>query len=49
MGIEMTVRAAECSSTSMPVASMRVPGQWAPTHPPRARGSGVEEWERFVW
>ena len=49
MGMEMTVRDAECSSTSMPVASMRVPGQWAPTQPPRARGSGVVGWVCFVW
>ena len=49
MGIEITVRAAECSSTSMPVASMSVPGQWAPTQPPVARGSGLEALVCFVW
>ena len=49
MGIEMTVRVALCSSTSIPVASIRVPGQWAPTHPPRASGSGEEECVCFVW
>ena len=47
--VEVTVRDALCSSTSMPVASIRVPGQWAPTQPPRASGSGEEECVCFVW